>query len=36
MSGMGEKLREGVSYGEYDKGGMLLAMTGFFEVPPGP
>jgi hypothetical protein len=26
---------EGVSYGEYDDDGLLVAMTGFFEVPPG-
>lgn len=30
----GQKLGEGVSYGEYGAGGQLVAMTGFFEVPP--
>jgi SnoaL-like domain len=36
MSGAGEKVGEGVSYGEYGNDGMLVAMTGFFEVPPVP
>lgn len=29
----GDKLGDGVSYGEYDSSGKLVAMTGFFEVP---
>ncbi len=34
MGGAGEKVGEGVSYGEYDNDGALVAMTGFFEVAP--
>ncbi len=29
-----KKLGDGVSYGEYDADGKLVAMNGFFEVPP--
>ncbi len=29
-------LSEGISYGEYDQRGKLVAMTGFFDVPPPP
>jgi hypothetical protein len=36
ISGAGEMLSEGVSYGEYGIDGTLVAMTGFFEVPPVP
>ena len=36
VSGAGEKIGEGLSYGEYDSDGMLVAMTGFFEIPPAP
>jgi SnoaL-like domain len=31
----GAVLGEGVSYGEYAASGKLVAMTGFFDVPPG-
>ena len=36
MDGAGVRLGEGMSYGEYGIDGTLVAMTGFFEVPPGP
>lgn len=29
----GQAIGHGVSYGEYDAGGKLVAMTGFFDVP---
>jgi hypothetical protein len=32
----GKVLSDGVSYGEYGPGGKLVAMTGFFDVPPQP
>jgi|ERR1043166_1401785 hypothetical protein len=32
--GDGAIVGEGVSYGEYDAHGKLVAMTGFFEAPP--
>lgn len=31
--GQGAELGEGISYGEYDAQGKLIAMTGFFDVP---
>ena len=31
--GSGDIVGEGVSYGEYDEGGRLRSMTGFFETP---
>jgi hypothetical protein len=34
-SAAGDTLGEGISYGEYDGTGRLVAMTGFFETPPG-
>ncbi|MBM3572311.1 MAG: nuclear transport factor 2 family protein [Alphaproteobacteria bacterium] len=34
--GAGQKIGEGVSYGEYGKDGKLIAMTGFFDPPPAP
>lgn len=30
MNGQGERVGEGISYGEYDEAGRLTAMTGFF------
>src|SRR5690349_21147988 len=33
-SATGEVLGEGMSYGEYDENGKLVAMTGFFDLPP--
>jgi len=33
VRGDGRSLGEGTSYGEYDRDGKLLAMTGFFETP---
>lgn len=32
----GALLGEGISYGEYDARGRLVAMTGFFETQPSP
>jgi len=34
-SGDGTPLGEGISYAEYDEQNRLVAMTGFFEPPPG-
>lgn len=34
LSGDGAVVSEGISYGEYSAQGRLVAMTGFFEVPP--
>lgn len=31
LSGVAEKIGVGISYGEYDEQGKLIAMTGFFE-----
>ena len=36
VDGQGHKIGEGVSYGEYAANGTLVAMTGFFDVPPTP
>jgi SnoaL-like domain len=35
LNGDGHKIGDGVSYGEYRPDGQLMAMTGFFDVPPG-
>ena len=34
LSGDGIVIGDGVSYGQYNEQGMLVAMTGFFETPP--
>jgi hypothetical protein len=34
LSGNGQKIGEGVSYGEYGSDGRLVSMTGFYDVPP--
>jgi SnoaL-like domain len=34
VSGDGTVIGDGVSYGQYNAQGMLVAMTGFFETPP--
>lgn len=36
LSANGEKLGDGVSYGEFDDNGKITTMTGFYEVPPSP
>jgi hypothetical protein len=30
----GNVIGDGISFGEYNAGGMLTSMTGFFEPPP--
>jgi hypothetical protein len=34
VSGNGAVMCDGVSYGQYNEHGLLVAMTGFFETPP--
>ncbi len=34
VNGDGAVIGEGVSYGQYNAQGVLVAMTGFFETPP--
>jgi hypothetical protein len=34
LSGDGTVIGDGVSYGQYNEQGALIAMTGFFETPP--
>lgn len=34
LSGDGAVIGDGISYGQYNKQGALVAMTGFFETPP--
>jgi hypothetical protein len=34
VNGAGEVIGDGVSYGQYNEHGLLVAMTGFFELPP--
>jgi hypothetical protein len=34
VSGNGTVIGDGVSYGQYNDQGMLIAMTGFFDTPP--
>jgi len=36
VDAQGTKLGEGSSFGEYDAGGLLIAMTGFFETQAPP
>lgn len=36
VDGKGTVIGDGISYGEYSKGGKIVAMTGFFDTPePG-
>ena len=35
VDGAGTVLGDGISYGEYDQKGRLVAMSGFFETPNG-